>query len=442
MEDAYIIRGGKPLRGEVTLSGAKNVSLKAMIAALLFQGEVILENVPRINDVLELIHLLTSLGVTVAFTEKNTLHINASTMNNSTIDLLHASKTRVSFMLAAPLLHHFSKCHIPNPGGCRLGARPIDRIIEGMESLGVSSEYSHESGYYQLQMKPDGISGVYTFPKPSHTGTELLVMLGALATGMVTIENAALEPEIDELIAFLNEGGAKIQRNGTSIEIEGVEKLVAPKPFRICSDRNEAVTFATLALATKGDILLRDVNYAHLETFISYLDAIGAGVERVSENEMRVYFDKELTFSTIETVPHPGFMTDWQPNWAILMTQARGSSYIHERMFENRFAYVSELKKLGAKIDFIELPVDDPSDFYHFHYEPDKIYQQAIKIKGKQKLHNGVLEISDLRAGASLVTAALIATGESVVQGVSVVERGYEDLVPKIRSLGGDIKKI
>ncbi|QQG44825.1 MAG: UDP-N-acetylglucosamine 1-carboxyvinyltransferase [Candidatus Roizmanbacteria bacterium] len=442
MEDAYIVKGGKKLKGNVVISGAKNVALKAIIASLLFEGYVILENVPRINDVDELMNLIRALGAKAAFSEKNKVKIDSSIMDKNKVDLLHASKIRVSFMLFAPLLHRFKKCYVPNPGGCRIGARPIDRIIEGMKQLGVKVNYNSGTGFYKAEMKEEGIKGEYTFGKPSHTGTEILIMLSALGKNKVILNNTALEPEVDELIKFLNESGADIKKEGSRILIKGVSKLVQKKPFQIMSDRNEAVTFAVLAVATKGEVTIEKIPIFLIEEFIKCLKKAGGGVEIYNNQKVRFFYHESLNSLNIETSPHPGFMTDWQPNWAVLMTQAKGESIIHERVFENRFSYVNELKKLGAKIEFIPLGVANPKDFYNFDYNPEKIYQQAIKITGHTPLHNAALQIKDLRAGASLIIAALVATGESVVQGASIVERGYEDFEKKVQLLGGKVKKI
>ncbi len=440
MEDAYRIIGGRQLKGSVWLSGAKNVALKTIIASLLFEGKVILHNVPRIKDVTELLHLIGLLGVRAEFTEKNTVEIDSSSIQRNKVDLLHATKIRVSFMLFAPLLHKFDTCYVPNPGGCRIGARPIDRIISGMKKLGVEVVYNSETGYYEA--KKNELGGEYTFSKPTHTGTELLIMLASLGTHTITLHNAAYEPEIDDLIAFLNEAGADISRVGSRVEIKGVSKLEQRKPFTIVSDRNEAVTFAVMGCATKGEVIIENIQENLIENFLKVYTEARGGVEKLGPNRFKFFAQGDCMSTNIETAPHPGFMTDWQPNWAVLMTQAQGVSMIHERVFENRFAYVNELRKLGAKIDYIPEPVENPEHYYHFTYDKNKYYQQAIRIVGPTRLHNGVLTIHDLRAGASLVIASLIASGESIVQGVSIVERGYENLVEKIKGLGGEIDKI
>lgn len=441
MEDAYIIQGGKPLKGAIKLSGAKNVALKAVIAALLFDGVVTLKNIPRIRDIFELLHLIQTLGARAEFTDTNTVLVDSTGLKENKLDFLHASKIRASFMLFAPLLYRFKEASIPNPGGCRIGARPIDRIVNGMKDLGIDVSYNSETGYYKALMnnKP---SGEYTFIKSSHTGTELMILLSVFCKDTVTIHNTALEPEIDDLISFLNEGGANIKRHGSDIVIHGVKALVQKNPYTIVSDRNEAVTFAILGIITKGDVTVGSIPENYLKMFIDVTRKIGGGVEKVGENTWRFFYKEPLTSLDIVTDPHPGFMTDWQPNWAVLMTQATGKSLIHERVFENRFSYVDELIKMGAKIEYSSPRVQNPESFYIFNFDKGKEHKQAITVYGPQRLHNGVLTMADLRAGATLAIAALVAEGESIINGASILERGYENFVEKITSLGGDIKKV
>lgn len=441
MSDSYLIKGGKPLKGEVVLSGAKNVALKTIIAALMFKGDVILKNIPRINDVLDLIELIKSLGAKAEFKEKNTLLINSNSLKNNRVDLLFGSKIRVSFMLFAPLLHRFGECFVPNPGGCRIGARPIDRIINGLIALGIKVDYDSETGYYHAKIinKP---KGKYRFEKPSHTGTELLMLIGLMTDDKLEIDNIANEPEIDDLILYLTSAGANIQEEGNKIIISKSPQLKQKEPFVIMSDRNELVTYATLAVASQGNVIIGPIKEGLIASFLEIMRKAGAGVEKIAKDKFRFFYQGKIKPVDIETSPHPGFMTDWQPSWAILMLAAKGKSVIHERVFENRFSYVEELRKLGAKIDFTDIKVENPENFYHFNYEKDQEYQQTIKIQGGNELHNAILNISDLRAGAALACAALLASGETVVNGASILERGYEDFVEKVRKLGGKIKKV
>jgi UDP-N-acetylglucosamine 1-carboxyvinyltransferase len=310
-----------------------------------------------------------------------------------------------------------------------------------MEELGIEVEYDSTTGYYHASMttKP---KGTYKFNKSSHTATELLILISVLSDDKVTIQNAALEPEIDDLIRFLNESGAKIKRSGTNIVIEGVKVLKQTKPYTIGWDRIEAATYAVLALMTKGDVTISRIEETLMKTFNDHLLKAGGGIDRLADGRWRYYYKGELKAVDVTTAPHPGFMTDWQPPWAVLMTQAKGDTTIHERIYENRFMYVEELRKMGAQIEFVKVPVQNPAEFFFFNFDPAKKYNQAIKIKGQQKLHNAVLTVADLRAGATLAIAALAVDGDSVLNGTSIMERGYEDFVEKITALGGDIKKV
>ncbi len=443
MEDAFIINGGNVLKGKVKLSGAKNISCKLIIAALLFDQEVILKNIPHHGDVYKLAELIKTIGGDVEFTEANTLRVDGRNIKENKLDFLHASKIRTSFMMFAPLLYKFKKAYIPNPGGCRLGSRSIDRVVSGMQALGTEVDYNSETGYYYAQMNTLP-QGKYTFAKPTHTGTELLIMVSVLSEGnTITIENAALEPEIDDLINFLNQSGADIHRDGNMIVIKGTSKLTRTDPFTISTDRNEAITYACMALATGGEIVLDSIEEYKIKAFIDKITEAGAIVEKLENNCWKFSSNGRLKAVNMTTDVHPGFMTDWQPPFAVLMTQAEGESIIHERMMENRFSYVPELRKIGAQIEFVNIPVENPTEFYQFNYDPEQEYDTlAVKIHGPQKLHGGVMHAADLRAGATSIIAALTVPDESIVTNASMLERGYEDLVEKVKKLGGNIKKV
>ena len=273
MHDSYIIHGGRPLRGEIELAGAKNASIKLMIASLLMDGPVVLHRVPQNGDNKELMSLLHDLGVSVEFSG-HTVTVNASTIRSHEVSMLYGSKVRSSFLLFGPLLHRFGEAHIPNPGGCRIGARPIERIINGIRALGVEVNYNHETGYYDAKLiKP--LSGEYTFEKPTHTGTEALVLLAACGTGEVALHNCALEPEIDDLILLLNNCGAHINRNGKDIFIKGAKSLRQTSPHMVIEDRNEAVTYAAMAYITCGDITLTNIHASLIQSFIEKVTEIG-----------------------------------------------------------------------------------------------------------------------------------------------------------------------
>lgn len=442
MDNTYLVRGGTPLRGVVKLSGAKNVALKVIIAAFLFNQKLHFSNIPQIKDVEVLINLIKKLGSAAYFYKKNRLLIDPKDLNSDQIDLIDASKIRVSFMFSAPLLHRLGRARIPNPGGCRLGGRPIDRSINLIRSFGVHVFYD-ENGYYNAKTKSKKLKGCFfRFEKPSHTGTELAILLGVLADGETVIDNASLEPEIDDLINFLNISGARIKRKGKMIVIQGVKELKYEDEYEIISDRNEAVTYAVFGLATGGEVEVYPINPFLIDTFINKLKEAGART-KIDKDRVVFKFVSSLKATKIETRPHPGFMTDWQAPWAVLMTQAKGESVIHETVFENRFSYVPELRKLGAKINFFQPHVRKPEKVYQFGLKGKKCSDllQAIRIYGKTKLHNGVLTVSDLRAGASLLIGAAVAEGESAVQGADIIDRGYEDISLKLSKLGLKIKK-
>lgn len=439
--DSYQVRGGKKLVGEISVSGAKNVALKAMVAACLTSDEVVIENIPHISDLFVMVDMIKKLGGIVKI-EDHTARIQVKEIRRSKISLDDASHTRTSSMFIAPLLVRVGKAIMPNPGGCRLGARPIDRTIDGLNKLGADIVYNSEDGYFYAKINGKFHGATYTFEKSTHTGTETLLIAAAVSTGKTTLYNAAQEPEIDELIGLLNSMGANIRRlEPRTIEIRGVEKLHGTT-FSIQSDRNEIVTFAIAALITEGDIVIKDANKSFLKDFLDKVKIAGGGIEEENE-DIRFYYKAQLKAANITTSPFPGFMTDWQAPWAVLMTKAKGESIIHETVFESRFGYVHELKKMGANITLFNPTVANPKEFYNFNPEDDnKEFFHAAKINGPVQLHNAVVDIADLRAGATLVIAALAAKGETIIHGIDIIERGYEDFDGRLRKLGAEIKII
>jgi len=435
----YIIKGGNQLSGTIRISGSKNVVTKAVIAACLTDESVTLKNVPDISDIDALLDVIESIGGIVQRREGE-VTITVKEIKNHTISLAEGARVRTSSMFISPLLLRAGKAIVPNPEGCRLGARPIERHIEGLEQMGATIEYKSEDGYYHAST--DGLHGTtYRFEKNTHTGTETLIMAATLANGVTTLENAAAEHEIDDLISLLNSMGAKIERRDKrQIVITGVPKLHGTT-YEIVSDSNEIVTFAVLSLLSGGNILLENANLNNVGIFLDKIKMAG-GDYTEKDGKVRFFLRDELSATEITTSVEPGFKTDWQGPWAILMTQASETSTIHETIYENRFGYVSELKKMGAKISFFEPGVTDPANLYNFNYDPSMHYMQAVKIKGPKKLHNAVLTVSDLRAGATLVMGALIASGESVVYGIEHIERGYEKFVERLQNVGADIKEV
>lgn len=433
--DKYVIHGGNRLKGSITVSGGKNVALKAIVAACLTDEPVTIHNLPLISDVSVMLEIVKELGGVVEV-DDHTVKICMKDFSKSHITLDQAAHIRTSSMFLAPLLIRTGKAIVPNPGGCRIGARPIDRTVDGLIKMGAEIEYKSEDGFFYA--KTDSLKGIsYTFDKNTHTGTETLIIAAVLAKGATVLKNAAEEPEIDELIELLNKMGAKVRRTDKRvIEITGVEKLNGAT-CTILPDRNEVVTWAVGAYVTKGDIFLNGVKKEGLEEFLEKLNEAGALYE-ISKEGIRFFYNQPLQATFVETRHYPGFMTDWQASWAVLMTQAQGGSVIHETVFSNRFGYVKELKKMGAKISYFDPEVKDPESTYNFD-ATEKNSKHAIKIVGPTLMHNAILSISDLRAGASLVVAALAASGETTIHGVNLIDRGYEKFVEKLVSLGADV---
>lgn len=437
----YIVTGGKELSGEVFVSGSKNVVLKVLIAACLTKHEVEIRNVPLISDFFVMLELVKEIGAIVHLSG-HTVKIRVPEIKTVKLPLEIGAKIRTTSMFMAPLLARSREALIPNPGGCRIGARPIDRHIEGLEKMGAKIEYMSMDGYFHA--KTTGLKGItYRFTKNSHTGTETLIIAAVLAQGTTVLENAAEEPEVDDLIAFLNSMGAKITRSlPRTIVITGVKELHGAT-YEIMPDRNEVVTFAICSALTGGKIRIKNADLSTLGTFLDAFKKAGGGWEE-DNSSVRFYLDSQIKPVSVTTGPHPDFMTDWQGNWAIFMTQAKGMSIIHETVYENRFSYIEQLQKMGAKIAFFQPKVKDPEGVYNFNYDSDKKdeYKQAVKIKGKTPLHNAVLDIADLRAGATLVLASLIAKGESIIFGIEHLERGYEAFDLRLASLGAQIESI
>lgn len=443
--EKFIIKGGKKLQGKVRVSGAKNVALKAIVAACLTEEEVTIHNIPRISDFFVMVDIVKHLGGSVHI-DGHTLRIQMKKFTTDKVSLEKAAEIRTSVMFIAPMLARLGKATIPNPGGCRIGARPIDRVIEGLQKLGVDIVYDSTDGYFHAHILPEHnnvLQGtMYRFEKNTHTGTETLVIAAVLAKGKTILENVAMEPEVDELIAFLNHMGAKIQRKEhKTIEIDGVEALHGAT-ITIGPDRNEVVTIALAAILTKGEVLIEGIDKTGIEAFLTELNRAQGGFEETPEG-MRFYYKGPIVPTDVTTAPYPGFMTDWQSPWAVLMTMADGTSTIHEAVYESRFGYVNELKKMGAEITFYQPSVKDPHSFYNFNLTDDKENTpHAIRIKGPVQLHNAVVQITDLRAGATLVLAALAANGQSIVFGLEHLDRGYEHFEQRLQSIGAEIERV
>lgn len=439
--DTFIIKGGTPLSGKIRVGGAKNVALKILIASLLTDEEIVIHNVPHLKDVFSLIDVLKSLGVTAEF-KLHDLYIKNGTMSSEPkVPLDIGAKLRTSSMVLGPLLARYKSATVPNPGGCRLGARPIDRHIEGLKDMGANIDYDSDDGFFHATAtKLHGAT--VAFPKNTHTGTETIILAAVLAEGQTIIENAAEEIEVDDLIMCLNLMGAKIHRKTPrTIVIDGVSKLHGVE-YTIMPDRNEEVTFAIAAAITGGELIVEGSQVQYLESFLSLFTQAGGIYTKIDDTHTRYASSGALMHTDIVTLPHPGFMTDWQAPWAVFMTQATGESTIHETVFESRFSYVSELKKMGAAIEFYDPIVKNPPDFYNFNWEDRREgYHQGIRISGPSMLHDAVLSADDIRAGASLVLAALVASGTSYLHNVELIDRGYEDLEGRLSNVGATISR-
>ena len=433
----YIINGGNKLSGEVSVSGSKNVVLKAIIAACLTREPVEIKNVPLISDVFIMLELVKEIGGHFSLAG-HSIKIHVENIKSIKIPLEMGAKIRTSSMFLAPLLNRKKEALIPNPGGCRIGARPIDRHIEGLKGMGAISKYNSRDGYFHV--KTQGLVGTkYRFKKNTHTGTETLIMAATLASGRTILENAAQEPEVDDLIDLLNSMGAKIKRTAPrTIVIDGVQKLHGAS-LEIPPDRNEVITFAILSALTGGEIYIKNIVLEDIKNFVSEFEKAG-GKWNQKNSKVRFYLKGDIKPTHIVTAPHPGFMTDWQGPWAIFMTQAQGDSTIHETIYETRFGYVKELAKMGANMELYQPKLENPQEFYNFKYKRNG--KHALKIHGKTNFHNAVLNISDLRAGATLVIAALIAKGESIIFGIEYLERGYEVFDKRLVALGADINVV
>lgn len=437
-KQSFNITGGTPLYGSVRVGGAKNASFKLMIAALLADTESRLLNFSHISDVNLVADIINYLGGSTSHAGERALFVNPQGLNSHTINKEHGEQGRFSTMFIPALLHRFGKAIVPAPGGDKIGARPLGWHFDGLKALGADVRW--EDGMYIAEANQ--LTGTtYRFEKNTHTGTETLIMAAVKAKGRTVLENAAEEPEIDDLITFLNNMGAWIRRKpGRVIEIEGVDSLKGTI-HKVMPDRNEAVSYACAALTSKGDIVVEDLPANLIKAFLENLDAINAGYE-IGNYGIRFFYKDELKATKITTQIHPGFMTDWQPLMATVLTQCQGESILEEFIHPNRFQYVDALIKMGASIKKFNPEVTNPEATYNFRLEDDRPeYYHALRIQGPTDLKAGNFEVLDLRHGATLVIAALAAKGTSSIAGIEHIDRGYEALDEKLRSLGANITR-
>jgi UDP-N-acetylglucosamine 1-carboxyvinyltransferase len=438
--EKFVVKGGQKLTGETQVSGAKNSALKVLVAACLTDEVVTIHNMPLITDIFVMVDILKELGAHVEL-HGHTVKVQLKKFSGSSIPLDKAALVRASALIIGPLLARTKEAFIPNPGGCRLGARPIDRTVEGIGKMNVDINYKSEDGYFHA--KTTGLKGAsYHFAKNTHTGTETMIIAAALAQGTTILTNAAEEPEIDDVIELINAMGGNVTRSAhREITIVGVEKLNGTE-FTISPDRIEVATFAIAAIVTGGDIFIKDAQKAAIKPFLDVFKKTGAGYQ-IKEDGIRFYDNGTLKSVDVTTGIHPGFLTDWQAPWGVLMTQAHGTSIIHETVFESKLGYIADLKKMGADAILFNPEVKNPEEVYNFNLEDKKPeHFHAVEIKGPTKLHNAVMTTLDIRAGAAIVLAALAAEGTSIIFGVERLDRGYEMLEKRLEKLGADIKRV
>lgn len=416
--EQYIIKGGKPLKGEVLISGYKNAALGIIAAAIMTDETVKIENIPNISDIEILLQIIEGLGAKVDRINKNTIKINASNIHTVKADSDSVRKIRGSYYLVGALLGRFKEAQIALPGGCNIGSRPIDRHIKGFDALGAKVNIEHGC----ICAKADKLIGTSIYFDEFSVGATINVMLTAcMAEGQTTIENAAKEPHVVDVANFLNSMGANIKGAGTDvIRIKGVKKLHG-SDYSIIPDQIEAGTFMFAAAATNGDVLVKNVIPKHLEAFTAKLLEVGVQVIEY-DDLVRVIGENRPGSTHVKTLTYPGFLTDMQPMMTTLLTISEGTSIVTESIFENRFKFADELLKMGASIKVVE--------------------GNTAIITGVERLTGANVSACDLRGGAALVMAGLMAEGYTIVENIEYIERGYEDFERKMQKLGAAMEKI
>ena len=419
MADKFLIKGGFPLSGEVEVSGYKNSAGAILAAVLLSEEPSIIDNLPQVTDVLDQIEILKQMGAEVEWQGKRKLKINTKNINPEKIPINLFEKMRVSVLFIGPLAIRFKKFKVPHPGGDKIGLRPIATHLEALENFGIKTE--EKDGFYHFQA-PEKLEGKKVVLKEfSVTATEIIMMLASRAAGITKIEIAAAEPQVQDLGFFLRKMGVNIEGIGThTIEIEGKEKLGGAE-FSFCPDLLEAGTFFIALALTGGEGRIKNVNPDHLTFFLGKMKEMGVNFD-ISDNEILVKKSNNFKPTKIQVLPYPGFPTDLQPQTSVLLTQAQGKSLIHDPLYENRFQHLHELRKLGADIE-----ITDP--------------HRAL-IFGKTELIGNKINASDIRSGAALILAGLIAKGQTTIENISQIERGHEEIEEKLRKLGAHIERI
>jgi UDP-N-acetylglucosamine 1-carboxyvinyltransferase len=415
--EQYVIKGGNPLRGEVTIGGAKNAALAILAAAVMTDETVIVRNVPYVNDTIVLVDAIRDIGAIVENIDNHTLKINGSTISRLSVDYDYIKKIRASYYLLGALLGKYHKAEVAQPGGCDIGTRPIDLHIKGFHALGADVDTS----YGLISASADSLEGAHIYLDKVSVGATINILLAAtLADGKTVIDNAAKEPHVVDVANFLNSMGAEIRGAGTeSIRVTGVKKLHGTD-YSVIPDQIEAGTFMFAAAATGGDVLVKNVIPKHLEATTTKL--LETGCQVIEYNDaVRVASNGHLKATQVTTLPYPGFPTDMQPQMTVVLGIADGLSTVTESIWENRFRYVDELKRMGADI---------------------RVESNVAIISGVNHYTGTRVQAPDLRAGAALVIAGLAADGITVVDDIYYIQRGYEAFSEKLRGLGAEIEKV
>ena len=419
--DKFRIHGGNPIKGRISISGAKNSALPCMAASILTPETITLHNIPYVRDIITMRRLLEDIGAHVLTPELRTHKISAANVELLAAPYELVKTMRASVLALGPLIARFGKARVSLPGGCAIGARPIDLHLAALTKMGA--DVFLEAGDVVARAPDDGLKGAeISFDKISVTGTENLMMAATLARGRTTIHNAAREPEVKDLAELLNKMGARVRGAGTpTIQVEGVEGLNGAE-HTIIPDRIETGTFIVAAAITKGELEIKDCNPEHCNRIIGKLREVGVDIEEVNQSTLHARCGpRGLQASDLMTEPYPQFPTDMQAQYMLLMTQANGRSVITETIFENRFMHASELQRMGASI---------------------QIGRENAIVDGPSKLIGARVQASDLRASACLVLAGLVAEGETIIDRVYHIDRGYEKIETKLKAVGADIVRV
>ena len=415
--EQYVVKGGVPLRGEVSIGGAKNAALGILAAAIMTDETVTIENVPNVRDTRVLLQAIEGIGAKVKYIYNNTVQINGGSISDLNVEYEYIRKIRASYYFIGALLGKYKESNVALPGGCNIGSRPIDQHLKGFKALGAKVNIDHGV----VSAKAENLVGGHIYFDVVTVGATInLMMASCMAEGETILENAAKEPHIVDVANFLNAMGANIKGAGTDvIRIKGVNRLHGCT-YSIIPDQIEAGTFMMAAAATRGDIVIKDVIPKHLESITAKLLEMGCKLVE-GDDWIRVIAEGEVGSTNVKTLPYPGFPTDMQPQIAVALALAKGSSMVTESIFENRFKYVDELNRMGAKI---------------------KVEGNTAYIEGVEKFTSAQLSAPDLRAGAALVIAALAADGISQIDDIEYIQRGYEDFEGKLSALGAIIAKV